>query len=141
MAGNGKFFRSCRAGVMALLAACVLEGILSGPGAWAQAPRGSDAARYTVFMTARTPVASNRPKLQELLKAEGYAPHAEGETEVAVVLTAEEIRKLFQASVRFRSIEASASRGAIRQPYLENVAVPQRLRGLIGKVYLDPQRS
>jgi hypothetical protein len=141
MAGKERFFTARHAGVIALVAACVLSDLPAVAGAWAQSPDRSDIPRYTVFVAVKAPAASNRPKLRELLKADGYASHEEGEAEIALVLTEAEIRKLFQARVLFRRVEASASRGTVRQPFLENVTVPQRLRGLVGKVYFDPQRA
>lgn len=134
MAGNRTV--ACLAGV-----AAVLTSFPAGYAAWAQAAAGGEAARYTVFVVVREPVAAHRPQLQALLKADGHPSHAEGDNEIALVLTAAELRRLFQARVRFRSVEASASPGTRRQPYLENVTIPQRLRGLVEKVYFDPQRS
>ena len=130
-----------RAAVMLLAAAGALAGAVPAPEARGQSPAGGDAARYTVFVSVREPVATSRPRLQALLKADGYPSHEEGETELALLLTEAEIRQLFQARVRFRSVEASASRRTLRQPYLENVTIPPRLRGLVEKIYLDPQRS
>jgi hypothetical protein len=141
MPGRANSASGIRADLTGLRAAVWLAGLLSLHGAHAQSTAHSEPARYTVFIQVSPPAAGNRTKLQALLKAEGYPSHAEGETEIALALTEEEIRKLFQARVRHRSVEASASRGTRQQPYLENVTIPGRLRGLMEKAYIDPQRG
>lgn len=96
---------------------------------------------YTVFVELRQPYASNRATLQKMLKAEGYDPFPEGEREISLVLTAEQIGKLFQARVRLRRAEASATPSAISQPSLEGARIPGRFGTLMRRVYFDPQRS
>jgi len=136
MAGNRTVAAAWLAGFVALLAA-----FPAGNAAWAQSSGGGDVARYTVFIVVREPVAAQRAQLQALLKADGYPSHAEGENEIALVLTAADLRRLFQAHVRFHSVEAGASPGTRRRPHLRNATIPPRLRGLVEKVYFDPQRS
>ena len=76
-----------------------------------------------------------------MLKAEGYESFSEGEREITLVLAAGQIAKLFQARVRQRKVEASATTGAIAQPYLEGARIPARFEKLMRRVYFDPQRG
>ena len=104
--------------------------------AWAQ-----QALRYTVFAELHPPLQSNRLALQKALKKEGIEAHAEGDGEVALLLTAAQIRKLFQAKVTYRKVEASSLSGTIEQAYLESATIPSRFAKYIRRVYLDPQRG
>ena len=113
---------------------------------WAQtAPDGSGSPRpdrqYTLFVELHRPYESNRAKLQKMLRDEGYQSHAERQGEIALVLTAEQIKMLFQARVQFRKVEASASHGVITEPFLEGAWIPGRFEKLIQRVYFDPQRG
>ena len=72
--------------------------------------------KYTLFVELNQPYESNRVALQKMLKTEGYESFSEGERELSLVLTAEQIAKLFQARLRFRKVEASASPGTGTQP-------------------------
>ena len=124
----------------ALLLACGIQ-LPAAPGARSDPAAPAGSFRYTLFAEISPPVAANRAKLQALLKAEGYPSYPEGDSEIALVLTEAEMARLFQARIAYRSVERSASAGAVRQPYLENAAVPARYRGLIRRLYLDPQRG
>jgi hypothetical protein len=97
--------------------------------------------RYTLFIALKPPYESNRATLQKMLKAEGYESSAEGDEELVLVLTAAQLRKLFQARVRMRTVAASASDRMITQPTLESARIPARFEKLIERVYFDPQRS
>lgn len=123
-----------------ILAVLLASGALDS---WAQGGMGSPAVQreYTVFVEVRSPHAGNRAALQKLLKAEGYESHPEGERELALVLTEAQIAKLFQGRVRYRKVEASATRGLREVPYLEAVRIPARFEKLIQRAYFDPQRS
>jgi hypothetical protein len=125
----------------ALLLVCGIQ-LPAAPGSRSDPAAPAGPFRYTLFAEISPPVAANRAKLQALLKAEGYPSYREGESEIALVLTEAEMARLFQARIAYRSVERSASAaGAVRQPYLENAAVPARYRGLIRRLYLDPQRG
>ncbi len=97
--------------------------------------------RYTLFVAVHPPHESNRATLRKMLKAEGHESFAEGDEELVLVLTAAELRKLFQARVRMRTVAASASDRMITQPTLESAVIPARFRKLIRRIYFDPQRS
>ena len=97
--------------------------------------------RYTLFVAIRAPYESNRVLLQKMLKDEGYESFAEGDQEIVLVLTADEIEKLFQGRVRMRTVEASSRPGMITQPTLESTRIPLRFGKLIRRVYFDPQRG
>jgi hypothetical protein len=117
---------------------------LCGP-SWAQtAPNGAGSprpdTRYTLFAELHRPYEGNRARLQKMLRDEGFESHAEREGEIALVLTAEQIKMLFQARVRFRKVEASATDRMITEPYLEGTRIPGRFGKLIRRVYFDPQR-
>lgn len=106
------------------------------------ASAGDEAAdRYTVFAELRAPYGSNRASLQRVLKREGYEAHAEGEREVALVLTRAQLKALFHANVVHRKVAASSRPAMVEQPYLENATIPPRLARYIRSVYFDPQRS
>jgi hypothetical protein len=102
-------------------------------------PRANE--RYTLFVELRQPYESNRAALQKMLKAEGYEAHPEGDREVMLVLTAGQLKKLFDARVVWRTVEASAKSGTITQPSLEGARIPARFEKLMQRVYFDPQRS
>jgi hypothetical protein len=104
-------------------------------------PAAEEAERYTLFVALHPPHESNRVTLRKMLKAEGHESFAEGDEELVLVLTAAELRKLFQARVRMRTVAASASDRMITQPTLESAVIPARFRKLIRRVYFDPQRS
>lgn len=113
---------------------------------WAQAaadaPRSSVRQReHTVFVELQQPYERSRAALQKTLKAEGYESFAEGEREVALVLTEAQIGKLFEAKVRMRKVEGSATAGLREVPYLEGARIPARFEKLIRRVYFDPQRG
>ena len=112
--------------------------LMAAPLLWAAEPLPE---RYTLFVAVQPPYAKNRPALQKLLKAEGYEPALEGDEELAMVLTAAELGKLFQAKVRMQTVAASASDRMITQPVLESAVIPARYRKLIRRVYFDPQRG
>jgi hypothetical protein len=97
--------------------------------------------RYILFVAVQVPHSKNRPALQKMLEAEGHESFAEGDEELVLVLTAAELRKLFQARVRMQTVAASASDRMVTQPVLESAVIPARYRKLIRRVYLDPQRS
>jgi hypothetical protein len=99
------------------------------------------AERYSLFIALKPPYESNRATLQKMLKAEGYESSAEGDEELVLVLSAAQLKKLFQARVRMRTVAASASDRMITQPTLESAKIPARLEKLIERVYFDPQRS
>jgi len=98
-------------------------------------------ARYTLFVEVREPHESNRAVLQKMLKAEGYDSYAEGEREITMVLTAGQLGKLFQAKIRLRAMEKSATSGTSSRPTLEGARIPARFEKLIRRVYFDSQRS
>ena len=98
-------------------------------------------SKYTLFVELNWPYESNRAALRKMLRNEGYESFSEGEREFSLVLTAEQIGMLFQARVRFRKVEASASPGTVMQPFLELVRIPDRFGKLIRRVYFDPQRE
>jgi len=102
-------------------------------------PRADE--RYTLFVGLREPYEANRVALQKMLKAEGYEADPEGDREVTLVLTAEQLKKLFDARVVWRTVEKSATHGMASQPVLEGARVPARFKKLIRRVYFDPQRS
>jgi hypothetical protein len=104
-------------------------------------PAAEQPERYTLFVALKPPYESNRATLQKMLKAEGYESSAEGDEELVLVLTAAQLRKLFQARVRMRTVAASASDRMITQPALESARIPARFEKLIERVYFDPQRS
>jgi hypothetical protein len=105
-------------------------------------PAAENAAeRYTLFVALNPPYESNRAELRKMLEAEGYECSVEGDQELVVVLSAVQLRKLFQARVRMRTVAASASDRMITQPTLESAVIPARFRKLIERVYFDPQRS
>ena len=97
--------------------------------------------RYTVFVAVQPPHSKNRPALQKMLEAEGHESFVEGDEELVLVLTAAELRKLFQARVRMQTVAASASDRMITQPTLESAVIPARFRKLIRRIYFDPQRG
>ena len=97
--------------------------------------------RYTLFVAVQPPYEKNRPTLQKLLKAESYESDLEGDEELVMVLTAAQLKKLFQARVRMQTVAASASNRMVTQPALESAVIPARFRKLIRGVYFDPQRS
>lgn len=97
--------------------------------------------RYTLFIALQPPYEGNRATLQRMLKGEGYESFAEGDREIVVALTAAQLEKLFQARVRMRTVEKSATRGSASQPTLESARIPARFGKLIERVYFDPQRS
>lgn len=97
--------------------------------------------RYTLFVELRHPFESNRAALRKMLEAEGHESFPEGEREIALVLTAEQIGRLFQARVRYRYVEASAAPGIRSEPQLEGARIPGRFEKLIRRVYFDPQRG
>jgi hypothetical protein len=107
----------------------------------AQVSSAAEPERYTLFVALQPPYEGNRATLQRMLKAEGYESSAEGDEELVLVLTAGELKKLFQAQVRMRTVEASAKPGQITQPTLEGTKIPARFDKLIRRVYFDPQRS
>ena len=94
-----------------------------------------------MFVELRQPYENNRAALQMMLRAEGHESFPEGAREIALVLTANEIAKLFQARVRYRKVEASAIPGLRSEPYLEDARIPARFEKLIQRVYFDPQRG
>lgn len=96
---------------------------------------------HTVFVEVQPPYAGNRVELQNRLKAEGYASFPEGERELALVLTEAQIAELFQAKVRMRRVEGSATAGLREVPYLEGARVPARFGKLMRRVYFDSQRG
>src|SRR5262245_29655236 len=96
---------------------------------------------HTVFAELHAPYAANRNRLRKLLKQEGYEAHAEGDREVALLLTAAQIQALFKGRIVVRKVAASSHAGMVDQPYLESAVIPQRLAKYIRRVYLDPQRS
>jgi len=98
-------------------------------------------ARHTLFVELQRPYESNRASLQKMLGQEGFESFNEREGEIAMVLTAAQIEKLFQARVRMRTVEKSASSGTITQPALESYRIPPRFEKLIRRVYFDPQRG
>jgi len=102
---------------------------------------GEQPERYALFMALKPPYESNRATLQKMLKAEGYESSVEGDEELVLVLTAAQLKKLFQAQVRTRTVAASASDRMITQPTLESARIPRRFEKLIERVYFDPQRS
>jgi hypothetical protein len=104
-------------------------------------PAAEQPERYTLFVALKPPHESNRATLQKMLKAEGYESSVEGDEELVLVLTAAQLRKLFQAQVRMRTVAASASDRMITQPTLESARIPRRFEKLIERVYFDPQRS
>jgi len=57
------------------------------------------------------------------------------------VMTEAQTAKLFDARVRFRKVEGSATPGLREVPYLEGARIPARFEKLIRRVYFDPQRS
>lgn len=120
--------------VPALIA--LLAALLPTEGAAAESP-----ARFTLFVELQRPYEQNRAKLQKMLEGEGHESFVEREGEIALALTAAQIEKLFQARVRMRKVEASATRGMITQPALESYKIPARFRKLIRSVYFDPQRG
>lgn len=97
--------------------------------------------RYTLFVALQPPYEGNRATLQKMLKGEGYESFAEGDREIVVVLSAAQLEKLFQARVRMRILEKSATRGTASQPTLESARIPARFGKLIDRLYFDPQRS
>ena len=105
-----------------------------------QSPPVSQAA-YTVFVELQPPHGRNRAVLQKLLKAEGYESRAEGGRELTLRLTEAQIRDLFQARIRYRKVEGSATPGLRDEAYLEGARVPERYEKLIRRVYFDPQRG
>lgn len=110
---------------------------------WAQASSVGYGSpdRYTLFVELHRPYESNRARLQKMLREEGYESHAERDGELALVLTQDQIKTLFQARVRFRKVGASASDRIITEPYLEGARIPGRFGKLIRRVYFDPQRG
>ena len=96
---------------------------------------------YTLFVAVQPPYEKNRPTLQKMLKAEGHESDVEGDEELVLVLTAGQLKQLFQARVRMQTVAASASDRMITQPVLESAVIPARFRKLIRRVYFDPQRS
>ena len=97
--------------------------------------------KYSLFVAVQPPYQSNRATLQKMLKREGYEASVEGDEELVMVLTADQLKKLFQARVRMQTVAASASDRVITQPALESVTIPKRFEKLIRRVYLDPQRG
>lgn len=107
----------------------------------AQLLPAAEPERYTLFVALKPPHESNRATLQKMLKAEGYESSAEGDEELVMVLTAAQLKKLFQARVRMQTVAASASDRMITQPALESARIPAKFEKLIERVYFDPQRS
>jgi len=111
------------------------------PVSWAQGGAGSAPVmqrEHTVFVELQAPYVTNRTALQKMLQAEGYESFAEGERELALVLTEAQIGKLFQAKVRMRKVEGSATAGLREVPYLEGARIPARFGKLMRRVYFDP---
>jgi hypothetical protein len=104
-------------------------------------PAAAQPERYTLFVALKPPYESSRATLQKMLKAQGYESSAEGDEELVMVLTAAQLKKLFQARVRMQTVAASASDRMITQPALESAKIPRRFEKLIERVYFDPQRS
>ena len=104
-------------------------------------PAAAQPERYTLFVALKPPYESNRATLQKMLEAEGYESSAEGDEELVLVLSAAQLKKLFQGRVRMRTVAASASDRMITQPTLESARIPARFAKLIERVYFDPQRS
>jgi len=96
---------------------------------------------YTVFAELDPPYATNRSALAKLLKQEGYEVHAEGTREVVLVLTAAQIRWLFNGKVIHRRVAKSSGPGMVDVPFLESATIPPRLAPYVRRVYFDPQRS
>jgi hypothetical protein len=96
---------------------------------------------YTVFAELKPPYRNSRAAVQKVLKQEGYEAHAEGDREVALVLTGTQIKSLFAGRVVYRKVAASSHSGMIEQAYLESAVIPPRLARYIRRVYLDPQRD
>ena len=99
------------------------------------------AERYTLFVAVQPPYPENRAALRDMLQREGYEASAEGDDELVMVLTEGELRKLFQARVRMRTVAASASDRMLTERMLESAVIPPRFRKLIRRVYFDPQRG
>jgi hypothetical protein len=131
--------------LMRIFHACVAGSMLLAAGAQAaEGKTGSgyqDRERYALFVALKPPHQSNRATLQKMLKAEGYESSVEGDEELVLVLSAAQLKTLFQAQVRMRTVAASASSGMITQPTLESARIPRRFEKLIERVYFDPQRS
>jgi hypothetical protein len=104
-------------------------------------PAAAQPERYTLFVALKPPYESNRATLQKMLKAEGYESSAEGDEELVMVLTAAQLKKLFQGRVTMQTVAASASDRMITQPTLKSARIPTRFEKLIERVYFDPQRS
>jgi hypothetical protein len=98
-------------------------------------------ARHALFVELQRPYESNRASLQKMLTQEGYESFSEREGEIVMVVTTAQIEKLFQARVRMRTVEKSASSGTITQPALESYRIPPRFEKLIRRVHFDPQRG
>ena len=96
---------------------------------------------YVVFVEVLEPREDSRAALQKMLKAEGYDAQPEGDSELALVLTAGEIRKLFGARVVHRRMEKSATHGTALHPALEGARIPERFQKLMRRVYFDAQRG
>ena len=107
----------------------------------AQLLPAAELERYTLFVALKPPYESNRATLQKMLKAEGYESSSEGDQELVLVLSAAQLKKLFQGRVRMQTVAASASDRMITQPTLESARIPARFEKLIERVYFDPQRS
>ena len=99
------------------------------------------ADKYTVFAELLPPYRIHRPALAQALKKEGYELHAESDREVALILTAAQIRELFRAKVTYRRVGKSSGPGMAEEAYLEAGAIPPRFARYIRRVYFDPQRS
>ena len=105
------------------------------------APEQRDDGPFTLFVELHPPYPDNRARLQKMLKSEGHESFAEREQELVLTLTQEEIKRLFGAQVRFRTVAASAADRFVRAPYLDAVKIPDRFSRLILRVYMDPQRQ
>ena len=105
------------------------------------APEQRDDGPFTLFAELHPPYQDNRARLQKLLKDEGLESFAEREQELALTLTLMQLKQLFGAQVRYRVVAASASDRFVRAPYLDAVTIPARFKGLIQRVYMDPQRE
>lgn len=116
---------------------------------WAQASPGLATSiaearrdgRHTLFVELRHPYERSRTTLRRMLKDEGYESFAEGEREIVLVLTAEQIGRLFQGRIHYRATGASASDRVPTVPYLDGARIPGRFGKWIRRVYFDPQRG
>ena len=105
------------------------------------APEKRGDGPYTIFVELHPPYPDSRARLQKLLKDDGIESFAEREQELALTLTPAQLKQLFGAQVRYRVVAASASDRFVRAPYLDAVTIPARFKGLVRRVYMDPQRQ